>query len=107
MKSIGVENVPLKDDGNIDHGKLDFHKKMALVRHIAKRKVNCDICKKVCKNIKSFTRHKNSMHGFAKKKIRKTSVDSEKIACQNGNNSILENNSTENENKLLHQYPRV
>ena len=37
LKSIGVENVPLTDDANVDIGKLEFRHRMPMIKRRKKR----------------------------------------------------------------------
>ena len=100
LKSIGVENVPLKDDGSIDIGKLESHHRMTIMRHRKNRKHFCDICNKGYKNDHSLYSHKNQMHRSiqmtSEKKMRRSNADPEIISCHKESNSNLENNLDEN-----------
>ena len=100
LKSIGVENVPLKCDGNVDIGKLEFQHRMPMVRRMKNRKKFCDICNKGYKNDQSLYLHKNQMHRSiqttSEKKTRRRNADPVLISCHNENNSNLENNLDEN-----------
>ena len=108
LKSIGVENIHLKDDGDIDITQLEKNHQMAMARRM-RRRIFCDVCEKSFKNNSSLYSHKNKYHRSDQKifKKRRTIAHSEIIENQKENNSNLDQNKqTDLENANDKRVPR-